>query len=86
MPHRAGQGILALNTHQAAADLLDRRGNVYSDRPRMITKSGCCRRPIYHYYMTFNVKRDTLRWVVHGFAQRRRNVHLVPFSWNFLDG
>jgi len=33
-----GQGILVLNTHQVAADLLDRRGHIYSDRPRMISK------------------------------------------------
>ena len=38
-----GQGILVLNTHKVAADLLDRRGHIYSDRPRMISKSGCCR-------------------------------------------
>ena len=40
-----GQGILVLNTHQVAADLLDRRGHIYSDRPRMISKCGCCGRP-----------------------------------------
>ena len=38
-----GQGILVLNTHQVAADLLDRRGHIYSDRPRMISKCECCR-------------------------------------------
>ena len=37
-----GQGILVLNTHQVAADLLDRRGHIYSDRPRMISKFPCC--------------------------------------------
>ena len=36
-----GQGILVLNTHRVAADLLDRRGHNYSDRPRMISE---CRR------------------------------------------
>ena len=35
-----GQGILVLNTHQVAADLLDRRGHIYSDRPRMISACG----------------------------------------------
>lgn len=35
----AGQGILVLNTHAAAADLLDRRGNIYGDRPRWIGKN-----------------------------------------------
>ena len=33
-----GQGILVLNTHQVATELLDRRGNIYSDRPRMISE------------------------------------------------
>ena len=37
------QGILVLNTNQVAADLLDRRGHIYSDRPRMISKYGCRR-------------------------------------------
>ena len=44
-----GQGILVLNTHQVAVDLLDRRGHIYSDRPRMISKCGCCR---LHYLIT----------------------------------
>ena len=43
-----GQGILVLNTHQAAADLLDRRGHIYSDRPRMISKCGFCGLPWSH--------------------------------------
>lgn len=32
----SGQGILVLNSHTAAADLLDRRGANYSDRQRFI--------------------------------------------------
>ena len=80
-----GQGILVLNTHQSAADLLDRRGHIYSDRPRMISKCGCCRRPISHCYMTLSDERDPLQWVVHALAQLRRNVHPVPFSLNVLD-
>ena len=35
----AGQKILVLNTHKVAADLLDRRGTIYSDRPQFISKS-----------------------------------------------
>ncbi|OCH87846.1 cytochrome P450 [Obba rivulosa] len=35
----AGQSVVILNTHKAAADLLDRRANVYSDRPRNIVAS-----------------------------------------------
>ena len=80
-----GQGILVLNTHQVAADLLDRRGHIYSDRPRMISKCGCCRYLIPYCYMTFSGERDTLERADGGFAQVWRNVHPIPFYWNFLD-
>jgi hypothetical protein len=32
----AGQDMVILNTHKAAADLLDRRAPIYSNRPRWI--------------------------------------------------
>lgn len=32
----AGQNTIVLGTHKAAADLLDRRAGIYSDRPRNI--------------------------------------------------
>ncbi|KIJ64543.1 hypothetical protein HYDPIDRAFT_111879 [Hydnomerulius pinastri MD-312] len=32
----AGQPVVVLNTHKVAGDLLDRRSNIYSDRPRLI--------------------------------------------------
>ena len=35
----AGQKILVLNTKKVAADLLDRRGSIYSSRPRFISTS-----------------------------------------------
>ncbi|KAJ6540375.1 cytochrome P450 [Mycena capillaripes] len=35
----AGQSILIMNTHKVAADLLDRRGPIYSNRPRWIVAS-----------------------------------------------
>ena len=34
----AGQKMLVLNSHKVAADLLDRRGTIYSDRPQFISK------------------------------------------------
>jgi len=34
----AGQKMLVLNSHKVAADLLDRRGTIYSDRPNFISK------------------------------------------------
>ena len=45
----AGQGYLILNTLQAAADLLDRRGEIYGDRPRFIRE---CRFSSCFIYMT----------------------------------
>ena len=33
----AGQKMLVLNTHRVAADLLDRRGTIYNDRPQFIS-------------------------------------------------
>jgi len=41
-----GQGILVLNTHRVTADLLDRRGHIYSDRPRLISE--CRQHPQPH--------------------------------------
>ncbi|KAJ3847214.1 cytochrome P450 [Lentinula lateritia] len=35
----AGQSIVIMNTHKVASDLLDRRGPIYSDRPRFIVAS-----------------------------------------------
>ena len=37
----AGTGILVLNSHKAATDLLERRGHIYSDRPRLISELLC---------------------------------------------
>lgn len=34
----AGQNMVVMNTHKVAADLLDRRAAVYSDRPRLVGK------------------------------------------------
>ena len=33
--------MLVLNTNKVASDLLDHRGTIYSDRPRLISKSQC---------------------------------------------
>lgn len=34
--HVFGQGLLFLNTAEAASDLLDGRGSIYSDKPRLV--------------------------------------------------
>jgi len=58
-----GQGILVINSHRAAADLLDRRGHIYSDRPRVISE--CSRCSSRHYpllIITVSAKRDPGWW------------------------
>ena len=34
--HVFGQGLVFLNTAEACADLLDKRGTIYSDKPHLI--------------------------------------------------
>jgi hypothetical protein len=34
--HAFGRNIIVLSSHQAATDLLDKRGANYSDRPKMV--------------------------------------------------
>lgn len=34
--HVLGQGLVFLNTSQACADLLDKRGAIYSDKPHLV--------------------------------------------------
>ncbi|KAJ6570601.1 cytochrome P450 [Mycena vulgaris] len=34
--HSLGRDVIVLNSHQAATDLLDKRGAIYSDRPKMV--------------------------------------------------
>ena len=58
-----GQGILVLNTHRVAADLLDRRGHIYSGRPRMISK---CSPSHYPLLIITSAKRDPLWWISDG--------------------
>jgi len=35
-----GQPILVINSQKAAEDLLERRGNIYSDRPELVIGAG----------------------------------------------
>ena len=35
-----GQGILVINSQRVAVDLLDKRSNIYSDRPHFISAGG----------------------------------------------
>lgn len=34
--HVLGQGVVFLNTPEACTDLLDKRGQIYSDKPRLV--------------------------------------------------
>ena len=40
--HVLGQGLVFLNTHEVAVDLMDRRGNVYSDKPHLVMAGELC--------------------------------------------
>jgi hypothetical protein len=37
--HILGQGLVFLNTPEAAADLMDKRGTIYSDKPQLVSVS-----------------------------------------------
>ena len=86
-----GQGIFVLNSHQVAADLLDRRGNNYSDRPRMISEFPSC--PTRYHSKSPSTalasgKRDTLRWFLDDFGKVQRSVGAFPSirsSWMSYD-
>ena len=60
----AGQNILVLNTKKIATDLLDRRGAIYSSRPRFISTS--CLQRLRHSAsiqpVRFSGGRDILTW------------------------
>ena len=61
----AGENILILNTKKAAADLLDRRGAIYSSRPRFISTSWhqlCLQHSIPTQSVRFSGGRDILSW------------------------
>lgn len=34
--HVFGQGLVFLNTHEVALDLMDRKGSIYSDKPALV--------------------------------------------------
>ena len=61
----AGQGILVLNSHQVATDLLDRRGHIYSGRPRMIS----------------NCSQSSCHIIPNGACQWQARYFVVDSSW-----
>jgi hypothetical protein len=40
--HAFGQGLVFLNTPEAALALLDKRGAIYSDKPRLVMAGELC--------------------------------------------
>ena len=48
-----GQPILVLNSLKAAFDLLDRRANIYSDRPNLIVANGIFCGGLFHAFMSY---------------------------------
>lgn len=37
-----GQGLLFVNSYEAAVDLLEKRGAIYSDKPKMVMAGELC--------------------------------------------
>lgn len=40
-----GQGLLFVNSYEAAVDLLEKRGAIYSDKPKMVMAGELCALP-----------------------------------------
>ena len=40
--HVFGQGLVFLNTHEAASELLDKKGSIYSDKPALVMAGELC--------------------------------------------
>ena len=48
-----GQPILILHSLKAAFELLDRRANIYSDRPRLIVANGILSGGLFTAFMSY---------------------------------
>ncbi|KAJ3558855.1 hypothetical protein NM688_g681 [Phlebia brevispora] len=67
----AGQPVVVLNKFSVAADLLDRRSNIYSDRPRMIVGSELLTGGLLIAFLTYGDLWRRMRRVAHeGFNGR----------------
>ena len=59
--HLVGQGLVFLNSPEAAFDLLDKRGSIYSDKPSLVMTGELCvfffvdspRTPSFSFLMLF---------------------------------
>jgi len=71
----AGQKMLVLNTHKVAADLLDRRGTIYSDRPQFISEL-CGSKASKMSFLTLysSLERDIHTWIIDDVGEVRRDV------------
>jgi hypothetical protein len=82
----AGQDVLVLNTHAAASDLLERRANIYSDRPRFIGTLLAVEDRKTHE-MSFSGWRVIYRWISYCIGQSWRRVRgclILPNSCYLL--
>jgi hypothetical protein len=52
--HVLGQGLVFLNSPEAAVDLLDKRGSIYSDKPSLVMAGELCVGSSLHFvpYLT----------------------------------
>ncbi|KAH7887277.1 cytochrome P450 [Phlebopus sp. FC_14] len=61
----AGQPVVVLNTHKTAADLLDRRSHIYSDRPRLIMAGEILTGGIYMVFVRYGALWRRMRRASH---------------------
>ena len=70
--HVLGQSIVILNTPEAAGDLLDKRGSIYSDKPSFVMVGELCVFPFVSFAMSMVSTFRQMRLQKHG---KCSNVH-----------
>ncbi|KIO29647.1 hypothetical protein M407DRAFT_70131 [Tulasnella calospora MUT 4182] len=80
-----GSKILVINSYEAASDLLDKRGSLYADRPRMVmmgelvgVEGGT---PLKHYGHGWKLQRKFLRQALSANAIRNNYAELLHRNW-----
>ncbi|KAJ4480830.1 hypothetical protein J3R30DRAFT_2364504 [Lentinula aciculospora] len=76
----AGQSILIMNTHQVTADLLDRRGPIYSDRPRFIVTSEILTGGLLLVFAQYNDVWHRMRCAGHEGLNKTVSADFYPFQ------
>ena len=70
-----GQPIIVLNSLKVAVELLDRRANIYSDRPRLIVANGIFCGGLFTAFMSYG---DVL---VYPFFKKHPELIVISYRW-----